>query len=64
MVKTKPLIPGQGDEIPHASWPKSQNIKQKQYVTNAIKTSKMVHIKGKKKPWKILSIGLCMDSVG
>ena len=24
-------IPGQGDKIPHASWPKSQNIKQKQY---------------------------------
>ena len=24
-------IPGQGDKIPHALWPKSQNIKQKQY---------------------------------
>ena len=24
-------IPGQGAKIPHASWPKTQNIKQKQY---------------------------------
>ena len=38
MVKTSPsnagdvgLIPGQGAKIPHASWPKNQNIKQKQY---------------------------------
>ena len=25
------LIPGRGAKIPHASWPKNQNIKQKQY---------------------------------
>ena len=25
------LIPGQGAKIPHASWPESQNVKQKQY---------------------------------
>ena len=38
MVKTSPsnaggagLIPGWGAKIPHASWPKNQNIKQKQY---------------------------------
>ena len=38
MVKTLPSnaggvdsIPGRGAKIPHASWPKSQNIKQKQY---------------------------------
>ena len=38
MVKPSPpnvrgagLIPGWGTEIPHASWPKNQNIKQKQY---------------------------------
>ena len=38
MVKTLPSsaggagsIPGQGVKIPHASWPKNQNIKQKQY---------------------------------
>ena len=38
MVKTLPpnaggvgLIPGWGAKIPHASWPKNQNIKQKQY---------------------------------
>ena len=24
------LIPGQGAKIPHASWPKTSNIKQKQ----------------------------------
>ena len=34
------LIPGQGTKIPHASWPKNQNIKQKQCVTNSIKTFK------------------------
>ena len=41
VVKTLPsnardvgLIPGWGTEIPHASWPKKQNIRQKQYVTN------------------------------
>ena len=38
VVKTSPSnaggvgsIPGWGAEIPHASWPKNQNIKQKQY---------------------------------
>ena len=38
MVKTSPsyaggvgLIPGWGDKIPHASWPKSQKKKQDQY---------------------------------
>ena len=25
------LIPSQGAKIPHALWPKNQNIKQKQY---------------------------------
>ena len=25
------LIPGQGAKMPHAWWPKNQNIKQKQY---------------------------------
>ena len=24
-------VPGQGAEIPHALWPKNQNVKQKQY---------------------------------
>ena len=47
VVKTLPSsaggggsIPGQGAEIPHASRPKTQNIKQKQTVTNSIKTLK------------------------
>ena len=38
VVKTSPsnaggvgLIPGRGAKIPHASWPKNRNIKQKQY---------------------------------
>ena len=38
VVKTSPSnaggagsIPGWGAKIPHASWPKNQNIKQKQY---------------------------------
>ena len=38
MVKTSPSsaggagsIPGNGAKIPHVSWPKNQNIKQKQY---------------------------------
>ena len=38
VVKTSPSnvgglgsIPGLGAKIPHASWPKTQNIKQKQY---------------------------------
>ena len=41
MVKTLPskaggvgLIPGWEANIPHASWPKNQNIRQKQYCTN------------------------------
>ena len=41
-------IPGWGAKIPHASWPKNQNIQQKQYcVTNSIKIVKMVHIQKK-----------------
>ena len=34
------LIPDLRAKILHASWPKSQNIKQKQNVTNSIKTLK------------------------
>ena len=40
VVKTSPSnagdmgsIPGQGAKIQHASWPKNQNIKQKQYCS-------------------------------
>ena len=56
MVKTLPSnaggagsIPGRGAKIPHASQPKNQSIKQKQYC-NAFKKDfkKMVHIKKKK----------------
>ena len=54
MGKTSPfnaggvsLIPGGGAKIPHALHPKEpQNIKQKQYyITNAIKTLKMIYRK-------------------
>ena len=53
VVKTLPSnaggassIPGQGDKIPHALWPKNQNIKQKQYLRSSIKTFKnSLHLK-------------------
>ena len=38
------LTPDQEAKIPCASQPKKQNIKQKQCVTNPIKTLKSVHI--------------------
>ena len=55
MVKTSPsnargvgFIPGQGAKIPHSSWPKNQNIIQKQYCNKFNKDfKKMVHIKKK-----------------
>ena len=34
------LIPGRGAEIPHASWPKNQNMKQKQYCNKFSKDLK------------------------
>ena len=53
VVKTSPsnvggvgLIPGQGAKIPHASQPKTKNIKQKQYCNKFNKDfKKVVHIK-------------------
>ena len=42
-------IPGWGAKIPHASWPKNQNIKQKQYCNKFNKDLKK----------KILSIVPC-----
>ena len=33
-------IPGEGAKIPHASWPKNQNIKQKQYCNKFNKNFK------------------------
>ena len=56
VVKTLPsnaggvsLTPGLGAKIPHASGPKTQNIKKRSnIVTNSIKTLKTVHIKKKK----------------
>ena len=50
-VKTLPYhsagagsIPGQGARIPHTSWPKNKNIKQKEYCNKFNKDFKMVHI--------------------
>ena len=55
MIKTSPsnavgegLISDQEAKIPHALWPKNQNIKQN-IVINAIKTLKMATSKKKKK---------------
>ena len=41
------LIPGWGARTPRASQPKNQNIKQKQYAVNSIKTLKMVYAQEK-----------------
>ena len=41
--------PGLGAKIPHASWTKKQNIKQKQYCNKFNKDLKMVYIKKEKK---------------
>ena len=56
VVKTSPSnagvagsISGQGAKIPHASRPKNQNVKQKQYCNKFDKDLKIVHIKKKKK---------------
>ena len=38
-------IPGQEAKIPHASWPKNQNIEQKQYCSKFNKHFKNGHIK-------------------
>ena len=35
-------IPGQGAKIPHASWPKTQNIKQKQHFNKFNKNFKKI----------------------
>ena len=47
MIKTSPSnaggvgsFPGQGAKIPHALWPKNQNIKQKQYCNKFSKDFK------------------------
>ena len=41
------LIPGQGAKILHASQPKNQNIKQKQYCNEFNKAFKVIHLKKK-----------------
>ena len=80
MVKTSPSnaggvgsIPGRGANVPHASQPKNQNIKQKQYCNKFNKDFKrMVHIKkkslGKKKRkekeiWVLISLGIVFSVI-
>lgn len=48
MVKTSPFkvggmgsVPSSGTKIPNYSQPRNENIKQKQFVTNSVKTSKI-----------------------
>ena len=41
-------VPGQGAKIPHVSWPKSQNIKQKQHC-NKFNKENDPHQKKKKR---------------
>ena len=43
------LIPGRRAKIPHAQRPENQNMKQKRYCKNSIKTLKIAHIKKIKK---------------
>ena len=59
VVKTLPSdaggagsIPGQGAKIPHASWPKNQNIKPKQYCNKFNKDFKNGPHQKKKKNLK------------
>ena len=58
MVKISPSsagsvgsIPGQGVKIPHTSWPKNKNIKQKQYCHKFNKDFKKGPHQKKKKPY-------------
>ena len=59
LIKTLPsnsgpvgLTPGQGAKILCASWPKKQNIKQKQYCNKSSKDFKMFHFKNSLKKMK------------
>ena len=47
-------IPGQGGKISHASWPKNQNIKQKQYCSKFNENFKNGPHQKKKKKKKTL----------
>ena len=73
MVKTSPSnawgvgsIPGWGSEVPHASWPKNQNIKQEQYFykLNTLKIGPHQKKKKnlKKKTKESLRMGPCVKS--
>ena len=51
------LIPGQGDRVPRALQPKNQSKEQEQYLTNSVRTLKMVHIK---KIFRLVPVKPCM----
>ena len=48
MLRGVGLVPGQGAKILHVSWPKNQNIKQKQYCKKFSQDFKNDHKKKKK----------------
>ena len=48
MLRGVGLVPGQGAKILHVSWPKNQNIKQKQYCKKFSQDFKNDHQKKKK----------------
>ena len=52
-------IPGQGAGIPYVLWPRKQNIKQKNIVTNLIKTLKIITQIEKNLYPKMPSLNLC-----
>ena len=49
--------PGQEVKTLHVSWPKNQSIKREQYLTNSVRTLKMVHIK---KIFRLAPVKTCM----
>jgi hypothetical protein len=55
------LIPGWGARIPHASWPKNQNMRQMQYGNKFSNDFKMIYIlkKLKKIKYKFSLSALC-----
>ena len=56
------LTPGQGTKIPHASWPRNQDIKPKQCCNRFSKDLKMVYIK--KIFFKMLKNIICVSLTG
>ena len=65
MQRVRGSIPGQGAKIPHASGPKNQNIKQKQYCNKFYKDFKNgPHQKKKSLKKRLAPLHLRSDFVG